>query len=264
MGGGRSHSTTPEQSLDIPQISALSNEVRHARNAIRDWLRVELGLDRGGRELNTPERLDADGFASVVRPALPKRRSLSAAEVARLKREHADTIVSARHAAAEMKRLEKRVSDLVNQAYGLTAEEIALMWSTAPPRIALAFPLPQQTVWKPFVDAHARDELGLTDALRARPLQAAFTSAASFSAIAIMPLLISAFVSTIRLMPLVAVTSLLFLVLLGGMAARGGGAPLRPAAIRVVFWSALAMSVTAGWARSSAPLTDRNRGGPTR
>ena len=94
--------------------------------------------------------------------------------------------------------------------------------------------------------AHARNELGLTDALRACPLQAAFTSAASFSAGAIMPLLISAFVSMTQLIPLVAITSLLFLALLGGMAARVGGAPLRPAAIRVVFWGALAMGVTAG------------------
>ena len=94
--------------------------------------------------------------------------------------------------------------------------------------------------------AHARDELGLSDTLRARPVQAALASAASFAAGAIMPLIVSIFVPAVGLMPTVAVTSLLFLALLGAMAARVGGAPMAPAAIRVVFWGALAMGVTAG------------------
>jgi hypothetical protein len=94
-------------------------------------------LDTPGRVLEKPERLDADGFAAAVRAALPRRRQLSAAEVARLKREHADTIMPARHAASEVLRLERRLSDLVNRAYGLTPEEVALMWATAPPRMPL-------------------------------------------------------------------------------------------------------------------------------
>ncbi|WP_428491996.1 hypothetical protein [Rhodopila sp.] len=105
--------------------------------SIHDWLRIEFGLDRPSRELESPERLDADRFAAAVRAALPRRRQLSAAEVARLKREHAGTIMPARQAAAEAQRLERRLSDLVNQAYGLTAEEVALMWATAPPRMPL-------------------------------------------------------------------------------------------------------------------------------
>lgn len=94
--------------------------------------------------------------------------------------------------------------------------------------------------------AHARDELGLTDALRARPWQAAFASAACFTGGAILPLLVSAFVPLAMLMPAVAMSSLLSLALLGAIAARVGGAPLAPAVARVVFWGALAMAVTAG------------------
>ncbi len=112
--------------------------VSSAKVTIYDWLRIEFGLDRPGRALETPERLDADGFVAAVRAALPRRRQLSAAEIGRLKREYADTIAPARQTAAEAQQLERRLSDLVNQAYGLTPDEVALMWSTAPPRMPLA------------------------------------------------------------------------------------------------------------------------------
>ncbi len=94
--------------------------------------------------------------------------------------------------------------------------------------------------------AHARDELGLSEQLRARPVQAALTSAASFSAGAVVPLMVAVFTPTDVLMLAVAGTSLLFLACLGALAAGVGGAKLAPAAIRVLFWGALAMGVTAG------------------
>ena len=94
--------------------------------------------------------------------------------------------------------------------------------------------------------AHARDELGLSDALRARPVQAALTSAGCFSAGAFVPLFVSVFVSAPALIPAVAGASLVFLAALGALAARVGGARLAPAAVRVLFWGALAMGVTAG------------------
>jgi hypothetical protein len=122
------------------QLSDASEFVWVAKTSIHDWLRIEFGLDAPGRALEKPERLDADGFAAAVRAALPRRRQLSAAEIARLKREHAEIIIPARQAAAEVLRLERRVSDLVNQAYGLTPEEVALMWATAPPRMPLTNP----------------------------------------------------------------------------------------------------------------------------
>jgi VIT1/CCC1 family predicted Fe2+/Mn2+ transporter len=94
--------------------------------------------------------------------------------------------------------------------------------------------------------AHAKDELGISAALKPRPIQAAFASAGSFAIGAGMPLLVTAVAAPAYLIPLVAGTSLLFLALLGGSAARAGGASVTVGALRVTFWGALAMAVTAG------------------
>ena len=94
--------------------------------------------------------------------------------------------------------------------------------------------------------AHVRDELGITKALSARPIQAAFSSAASFTIGAAMPLSVTVLSPAASLIPLVSGTSLVFLALLGGVAAHAGGAPLVAGAMRVAFWSALAMGITAG------------------
>jgi VIT1/CCC1 family predicted Fe2+/Mn2+ transporter len=94
--------------------------------------------------------------------------------------------------------------------------------------------------------AHARDELGISESLRARPIQAAFTSAASFAVGGAMPLLVTATAPAAGFIPLVSGTSLVFLALLGGLAARAGGAAVMQGAIRVTFWGALAMALTAG------------------
>ncbi|GAP65674.1 hypothetical protein MBSD_n0964 [Mizugakiibacter sediminis] len=96
------------------------------------------------------------------------------------------------------------------------------------------------------LEAHARDELGITTTLRARPLQAALASAASFAVGAALPLAVAAFSPVSATMPLVGGTSLAFLALLGGVAARTGGAPVAAGALRVAFWGALAMALTAG------------------
>src|ERR1035441_5551270 len=94
--------------------------------------------------------------------------------------------------------------------------------------------------------AHARDELGISETFRARPIQAALASAGSFAVGAAMPLLVAALAPAAGLIPLVSGTSLLFLALLGGLAARAGGAGVTIGAMRVTFWGALAMAVTAG------------------
>jgi VIT1/CCC1 family predicted Fe2+/Mn2+ transporter len=94
--------------------------------------------------------------------------------------------------------------------------------------------------------AHARDELGISRTLSARPVQAALASAASFAVGAALPLAVTAAVSEARLIPVVAGTSLLFLALLGTLAARAGGAGVAVGAFRVTFWGALAMAATAG------------------
>ena len=93
--------------------------------------------------------------------------------------------------------------------------------------------------------AHARDELGISDALSARPIQAALASAAAFSVGALLPLLLVFIVPRASLVWAVSGASLLFLALLGALAARTGGAPVGRATLRVIFWGALAMGLTA-------------------
>jgi VIT1/CCC1 family predicted Fe2+/Mn2+ transporter len=94
--------------------------------------------------------------------------------------------------------------------------------------------------------AHARDELGIIDAMNARPIQAALASAGTFAIGATLPLLITFFASTVNIVPFVAVMSLAFLALLGGLAAKVGGANIWIGTGRVAFWGALAMAATAG------------------
>lgn len=94
--------------------------------------------------------------------------------------------------------------------------------------------------------AHAREELEISDALAARPVQAAFASAGTFAAGAFLPLLVVLLIPASALMGAVAGGSLLFLALLGLIAARAGGSPLLVSAARVTFWGALAMGLTAG------------------
>jgi len=110
----------------------------------------------------------------------------------------------------------------------------------------LARQVAEQLMAHDALGAHARDELGISAAFRARPIQAALASAASFGVGAAMPLVVTGIAPPAALIPLVSGTSLLFLALLGGLAARAGGAPAMPGAVRVTFWGALAMSVTAG------------------
>lgn len=110
----------------------------------------------------------------------------------------------------------------------------------------LARKVAQQLMAYDALDAHARDELGITKALRARPIQAALTSAATFAVGAALPLVVTIVGPESSLIYLVSGASLLFLALLGGLAAHAGGAGIWVGAIRVTFWGALAMLITAG------------------
>jgi VIT1/CCC1 family predicted Fe2+/Mn2+ transporter len=94
------------------------------------------------------------------------------------------------------------------------------------------------------LSAHARDELGITETMTARPLQAAGFSAASFAIGAALPLVASTITSGSWLIPTVAVSSLVFLAILGAVAARTGGANVTTGAVRVLFWGAMAMLAT--------------------
>jgi VIT1/CCC1 family predicted Fe2+/Mn2+ transporter len=111
---------------------------------------------------------------------------------------------------------------------------------------SLAKQVAEQLMAHDAIGAHARDELGISDTLRARPIQAALASAAAFSVGAAMPILVTAVAPQAALMPLVSGTSLLFLAFLGGLAARAGGAGVMAGSLRVTFWGALAMGATAG------------------
>jgi vacuolar iron transporter family protein len=111
---------------------------------------------------------------------------------------------------------------------------------------ALAKQVADQLMAHDGLGAHVRDELGISQALSARPIQAAFASAASFAIGAAMPLLVTSLAPEASLIFLVSGTSLVFLALLGGVAARAGGAPWTVGAMRVTFWGALAMGLTAG------------------
>ena len=94
--------------------------------------------------------------------------------------------------------------------------------------------------------AHARDELGITEVSKARPLQAAAASAGSFACGALLPLSVAAFLPMQSVLVAVPAAALVFLAALGAVAARAGGAPIGLAAVRVTFWGALAMAATAG------------------
>lgn len=136
-----SYPVPPSGEADVAALVAEANHAATAitatTTAIHDWLRHEFNVDKPGRPLLEPHKLDADGFVTAVRTASPKSRKWSAAEIARLKQEYADTVTPAREAAAGILALERQLSDLVNAAYGLTPEEVALMWRTAPPRMPL-------------------------------------------------------------------------------------------------------------------------------
>lgn len=111
---------------------------------------------------------------------------------------------------------------------------------------ALAGEIATQLMAHDALGAHARDELGISDAFSARPLQAAIASAASFTVGAAMPLAVVVLAPPQSLLPWVVATAIFFLILLGAIAARIGGAPMGTSALRVGLWGTLAMAITAG------------------
>jgi VIT1/CCC1 family predicted Fe2+/Mn2+ transporter len=125
-------------------------------------------------------------------------------------------------------------------------KELAAIYVARGLERALATQVAEQLMAHDALGAHARDELGISEALSAGPIQAGLASAGSFAVGAAMPLLVTTIAPESALIPLVSGTSLVFLTLLGGLAARAGGASVTVGAIRVTFWGALAMAVTAG------------------
>ena len=125
-------------------------------------------------------------------------------------------------------------------------EELAGMYVQRGLDLALARQVARQLMDKDALGAHARDELGMSEISNARPVQAAVASAITFAIGAGLPLLAAVMAPLSGLMPVVAGSSLVFLAVLGSLAARAGGASVATGALRVTFWGALAMAVTAG------------------
>ena len=113
----------------------------------------------------------------------------------------------------------------------------------------LATQVAEQLMDHDALGAHARDEIGISEISSARPIQAAFSSAGTFVVGAALPLLVAWLTPGPQLILAVTLASLFFLALLGGLAARTGGAPIWVGAVRVTFWGALAMALTAGVGR---------------
>ena len=143
-------------------------------------------------------------------------------------------------------------ADLVREQAELTdqpefeREELARLYVVRGLDADLAAQVADQLMAKDALAAHARDELGISEVTAARPIQAALTSAATFSVGAAMPLAMVMLMPRSLLVAGVSIASLLFLALLGAVGARAGGAKVMRATLRVTFWGALAMALTAG------------------
>jgi VIT1/CCC1 family predicted Fe2+/Mn2+ transporter len=125
-------------------------------------------------------------------------------------------------------------------------EELAQIYVARGVEPQLARQVAVQLMAKDALGAHARDELGISEITTARPIQAALTSAVTFSVGAAAPLALVLLSPSSLLIPVVSAGSLLFLALLGFLGARTGGAKILKPIVRVTFWGALAMAVTAG------------------
>jgi VIT1/CCC1 family predicted Fe2+/Mn2+ transporter len=143
---------------------------------------------------------------------------------------------------ADLARERKELSEDVD----LEREELAQIYVARGVDHELALKVSDQLMAKDALAAHARDELGISEITTARPVQAALTSAATFSIGAALPLLMVVVSPAHFLVPLVSGASLVFLGLLGAIGAKAGGADIMRATLRVTFWGALAMALTAG------------------
>jgi len=128
-------------------------------------------------------------------------------------------------------------------------DELAKIYEERGLETVLALQVAEQLMAHDALAAHARDEIGISDKVSAQPVQAALSSAGTFTVGAALPLLVAWVIPGAQLIPAVAVSSLVFLALLGAIAARTGGASIFVGAVRVTFWGTLAMAITAGVGR---------------
>ena len=143
----------------------------------------------------------------------------------------------------------------LEQNFEIEKAELAQIYEGRGLEPALAVQVAEQLMAHDALGAHARDEIGISHVVSAQPIQAALSSAGTFTIGAALPLLVAWASPAAQLITVVAASSLLFLALLGGLAARAGGAPIAIGAIRVTFWGALAMALTAGVGRLFGVVT---------
>ena len=137
----------------------------------------------------------------------------------------------------------------IEDDYEFEQDELAQIYESRGLEPALAKQVAEKLMDHDALGAHLRDEIGLSQGARAQPAQAAFFSAATFTIGAALPLFVAWAVPGSQLIAIVAGSSLVFLTILGALAARVGGAAMRIGALRVTFWGALAMALTAGVGR---------------
>ena len=222
--------------------SARRHRERHRTNRI-GWLRAAvLGANDGivstaslVAGVAAAHATHADIVVAAVAGLVAGAMSMAAGEYVSV-HSQADT----EHADLERERNEL-TSDLQGERNELTAIYVRRGLDQV-----LARQVADQLMEHDALAAHARDELGISDTIRPRPIQAALASAASFAVGAALPLVVTAVAPEAHVIPVVCATSLVFLAILGGVAARTGGARIGVGAARVTFWGALAMAVTAG------------------
>ena len=122
------------------RLISISRDKLSTRKDLLDWLKVEFEIAEPNMKLQNPIGLDSDAFVQEVKKGRGKSKDLSSPQLKKLRDEYARVIDPARMLADEAKGLELQIHDLVNEAYGLTPEEVRLMWDTAPPRMPIARP----------------------------------------------------------------------------------------------------------------------------
>ncbi len=124
----------------ISRLIEISKSRQKVCHTVLDWLCVEYAIEKPTKKLDNLLELDSDTLVAEVRKVRGKKKPLSAAALKELREEYGRSIEPARSLASEATRLENEVACLVNEAYGLTPEEVALMWATAPPRMPVRGP----------------------------------------------------------------------------------------------------------------------------
>jgi VIT1/CCC1 family predicted Fe2+/Mn2+ transporter len=210
------------------RIGWLRAAVLGANDGIVSTASLILGVDASGA---SPKNILIAGVAGLVAGAMSMAAGEYVSVSSQSDTENADLERERKELAADPKHEHEELSAIYVKR-GLDPE--------------LAAEVSNQLMKHDALGAHARDELGISETMTARPAQAAFASAGTFSVGAALPLLVVLLVPTAALFWSVSLSALLFLALLGSLGARAGGASMTVAAIRVTFWGSLAMALTAG------------------